>query len=83
MAPVLMPKMSSSERSPSVMRAASSFVYGSPVFGFLIASNRCSALPAKPRSSSVGSDGAPSPRLSSNHASGGKPIALAIALIFS
>jgi hypothetical protein len=81
-APVLIASTSSSERSPSVMRATSAFVYGSPVVGFLIVSKWCSTLPAR----SPLCAWSPSVRftvISSNHASGENPIALAMALIFS
>jgi hypothetical protein len=42
-----MPSTSSSERSPSVLRATSAFAYDPPVCGFLTASKRCSTRPAR------------------------------------
>ena len=80
--PILLPSTSSSVWAPTLMRAASAFVYGSPILGCLMVWKRCPTREAR-SCSSGGAASAPSPGASSNHASGGKPIALAMALIFS
>src|SRR5215210_3071079 len=80
-APVLIPSTSSSARSPRLMRATSALEYGSPVRSFLTISKRWFSLSATSLSPSSGSTRTAF-RISSdssNHDSGGNPMAFAIA----
>src|SRR5215212_6212612 len=80
-APVLIPSTSSSARSPRLMRATSALEYGSPVRPFLTIPKRRFSRPATSLSPSSGSTHTAF-RISfgsSNHISGGNPMAFAMA----